>query len=790
MFVLKGAANLFILNTGVDKQEVDFNILYICMYKRCIDRNIVPTFYHEFLNTNSTESFQLFHEYQLSLKKISHEQSHLYFCFFDKKGKTEFLDNRLLKILGIPIEEKNIPKTVTDLFFDDISSEELIKINIGKVKSIPTKSGIEVHFKSKKRNELGLTLLTLTIQGLENNNELSKGFIIDELPQILFSRNIKSNSFTFYNEKFQEITGYQDIETTLQPIHLRQFVHPNDQHKFLKSLRRHHKLTLNTWAEIEFRLKDKNGNWKWMLYKEKAINKNLSGETELLLGVIADISESKAQRNILEEKNNLLQILLDTGSNYISILDKNYRIIMTNKSIRDTFGLVTGKTPFKGEVFLNYIPKYLHNDFKKHFAQALNGELVEIEREIKLAKEHEWWVNIKYQPAYNSDGDIFGVSINSHDITERVLANKVLEQKEQLIQSINQNISEGLYRSKREQGVLYANKAFAQLFGYNLSELDENFDLTNFYVNPNKRSLLKKKIIENGIVENEEILFKRKDGSTFWGLISSRFFIDESENIFFDGAVRDVTQQKLIHEQLESAKKRAEEMNRLKTNFLANMSHEIRTPINGIIGITQVMELEEDLDTIKSYLDLLRESGERLLNTITSILDLARLESEESDFKLNAMSVNRATEETKDFFEVLARKKKINLFFLLDAEDDIVLANEVILIQILNNLIGNAIKFTSKGFVKITTTNTYIEDKKHILLSVIDSGTGISKEFLPKVFMPFQQESMGMNRNFEGSGLGLSICKKYAEQLGGDLIVSSKLNEGSTFTLKLPLYED
>ena len=236
---------------------------------------------------------------------------------------------------------------------------------------------------------------------------------------------------------------------------------------------------------------------------------------------------------------------------------------------------------------------------------------------------------------------------------------------------------------------------------------------------------------------------------------------------------------------LQKAKDLAEEMNRLKTNFLSNMSHEIRTPINGILGISQVIEMETDNEEIRHYVQLQQQSGRRLLNTITSILELSRIEAERRQLTLNVIDVNKLVRDCMNSLESMAKNKGLQFTFYPYHELLQCLSDETMLYQVVNNVVGKAIKFNNKGKVQVFTER--IKTKIHIRVS--DTGIGISEEFLPRIFNSFEQESSGRSRHFEGSGLGLSISRKYIELLGGEILVQSVKDQGSQFEIVLPSYK-
>jgi signal transduction histidine kinase len=238
--------------------------------------------------------------------------------------------------------------------------------------------------------------------------------------------------------------------------------------------------------------------------------------------------------------------------------------------------------------------------------------------------------------------------------------------------------------------------------------------------------------------------------------------------------------------ELRRAKEMAEEMNRLKSNFLSNMSHEIRTPINGILGISQVIELETKDPAIQEYVQLQKKSGRRLLDTINSILSLSRIEAQKDQLLLSVVDMNKVVYESAASLEELARYKGLKFKVNQHTEKLLCLSDETMLYQVVHNIVGNAIKFTDEGEVAVTVS--VCTESNRVNIKVSDTGIGISKEFLPKVFNPFEQESMGHSRFYEGSGLGLSISKKYIELLGGEINVESEKNKGSTFEILLPRY--
>ena len=243
-------------------------------------------------------------------------------------------------------------------------------------------------------------------------------------------------------------------------------------------------------------------------------------------------------------------------------------------------------------------------------------------------------------------------------------------------------------------------------------------------------------------------------------------------------------QYQAMSQELLKAKEKAEEMNRLKDSFLANMSHEIRTPINGILGITQIIEEETTDNATKEYTALLKKSGTRLLHTITSILEMAKLEAEKPVIQLSPVPLDPVLQEILINMQAQAKGQGNKLVYEPQQPGLMCLGDELLVRQILHHIIENANKFTEKGTITIAA-ETFQEDPKYLTIKVKDTGIGISEAFITQLFQPFVQESSGQSRQFEGIGLGLFIAKKYAEMLGGNILVKSKKGEGSSFEVLL-----
>ncbi len=237
--------------------------------------------------------------------------------------------------------------------------------------------------------------------------------------------------------------------------------------------------------------------------------------------------------------------------------------------------------------------------------------------------------------------------------------------------------------------------------------------------------------------------------------------------------------------ELEMQKIQLDDASRLKTTFLSSMSHELRTPLNSVIALSGVLSRKLVNQIPKeeySYLEIIERNGENLLKLINNILDISRIEAGYEEVDINRFNANHAIDEVIAMIQPHAQQQNIKL--LHESEDTIIISSDVDMFRhIMQNLISNAVKFTEKGQVTVSSR----QNENNIIVKVIDTGIGISKEHLPYIFDEFRQADGSTSRRYGGAGLGLAIAKKYSYLLGGTISVKSTLSIGSEFTLTLPL---
>ena len=323
--------------------------------------------------------------------------------------------------------------------------------------------------------------------------------------------------------------------------------------------------------------------------------------------------------------------------------------------------------------------------------------------------------------------------------------------------------------------------------------IGEEFYIPNIYELPEDgpeslRGILEpqgiKSLITLPIIEKENVL-------GFVGFDSVLEFHQYSEKerkllFVFAQILANLKKRSLLEANLILEKEKANAANRAKSEFLANISHEIRTPMNHILGFSEVMLNTTNDNKQKNYLSTILKSGKTLLSLINDILDLSKIEAGKMEISSEPIDMRVIFNEIKQLFEQKVKEK--NIEFLLEIDDSLpntILIDEIRLRQIILNLVGNAIKFTHNGFVKIQVIidNISLIDID-FTISVIDTGIGISLKDFNRIFDSFSQQYGQDSRKYGGTGLGLSITKRLCELMGGEIKLESKINEGSTFSVK------
>jgi PAS domain S-box-containing protein len=377
--------------------------------------------------------------------------------------------------------------------------------------------------------------------------------------------------------------------------------------------------------------------------------------------------------------------------------------------------------------------------------------------------------------------------VNAH---KRLLESKqLLERNEQFLQSINHNIDIAICRtSVLNNRFIYVNNAQVSMFGYATPEEMLNMNPDEVYANPGESRRIQDEINEHGRVKDREVLYKRKDGSTFWGLLTSAKTIDVNGMLIYDGALRDITNIKKLRDELLQAKEAAEKSSLAKSQFLSSISHEIRTPMNAVIGASNLLLMDNPKPEQVENILLLQSAGTSLMRLINNVLDFSKIELGKIELENVPVDLLQLIKEVLSTHKIEASKKGIRLAINTTLSHDHYLIDSLRLTQVLNNLLSNALKFTENGEVILTIEKRQNQNDSDILyFEVRDTGIGIASERQEKIFESFSQEEAETTRKFGGTGLGLAITKDILKLMNAAIHVSSEKGKGSAFSFTLAL---
>lgn len=499
--------------------------------------------------------------------------------------------------------------------------------------------------------------------------------------------------------------------------------------------------------------------------------------------VFSDVTSKYLTQQELKKERNLLRHVIDALPFSLYVKDIDGRKLLVNsteiKYLGRPLSEVIGKTDF--DLYPEEYAKS-YNAYDQLVIKNAESIIDKIEA-IPFKNGEKRWISTTKLPWYDEKGNITGLIGFGIDVSDRL---KDQEKIRTLSESIEQSPN-AIIITNSDGFIEYVNPRFAEMTGYQANEVLGRYPRI---LKPRGHNREQLEEIWKAVLAKQkwkgEYLSKKFSGEEYWeSIIISPITDSKAKVVNLLLIIEDISDRKKMILELTQAKRRAEESDKLKTAFLANMSHEIRTPMNGILGFAELLR-ETDLknDTKIQYLEVIEQSGYRMLNIINDIIDISKIEAGEISIQKTLFSVNKLMQYQQQFFESEARRKGLEFTMQLGLPDgdDLLFTDENRLGQVMVNLIKNALKFTKSGKIEFG----YSIENDLYRFFVNDTGMGVDAAMQQHIFERFRQADMLATRKFEGAGLGLSISKALVEMMGGQIGVNSEKGKGAEFYFTIP----
>ncbi|MCI1186687.1 PAS domain S-box protein [Hymenobacter sp. DH14] len=634
--------------------------------------------------------------------------------------------------------------------------------------------------------------------------------LADQVPLILFTYDLQQQRLKHCNRHCQTVLGYSSAEMLAFGSRLAtELMHPDSR----AQLQRHDvlaRLASHQQVSWDCRFRHRDGSWRWLRIRLRVGAVDADGTPTELMGSAEDVTRHRAAIAELRHNRHLLRRIVDLVPNLLTIYDLGQRrTTYANRHVEQLLGYTSDELMAfpDGELLPTVLLPHSHQLMDEHMAEMAklaNGETRTLEYSLRHRDGSVRWLRTTHIPFMrDAQGRVLNLLGVSEDITERRAVDEQHEQatthlaeQHRLFRQVIDALPHPVYLKDHTGRYLLANEAMATVFGMTPDELGRMTPPPQL-VAPDDWARYQQQdeqVLRTGqdLTLEESVLLP--DGSTLWFSSVKRLFLGADGQGQVLGVDSNITELKRTQQALEAAIAAAQVDAQAKEDFLANMSHEIRTPLHGILGLTGVLAKTTLSRSQHDYLRLLGESAEHLLTVLNDVLTTARLGAGKLQPESTAFSPDELLRGCAALLRPRAREKTLRLRVDKPTALPLVLGDPHRLRQVLLNLVSNAIKFTETGQVRLScrlvagpASAAEAAGTVWLRFVVSDTGVGIAPEALDKIFEPFAQAAASTDREYGGSGLGLSISEGLVQLMGGTLRVCSEPGAGSTFSFTLPL---
>jgi len=576
------------------------------------------------------------------------------------------------------------------------------------------------------------------------------------------------------NEAFVKILKYKSKEEVLNKNTADFYWEPSDRIDFLKELKEKRQIT-----NLELVLKASDGSKVYIVENVIGIFDE-KGELKEISGYMFDITERKNA----EDRIFLLSRAVENSPASVMITDEHGNIEYVNNKFLDLTG-------YSLEEIKGQNPRILKSgkmnklEYKILWETITSGKEWRGEFHNKKKNGDLYWESAIIVPIRN--GKTYFLAVKE-DITARKRTEELLKLNEEKYRKIFENVQDVFYQTDSNGYIIEISPSISKFTGYKREEM-LNTHISRLYFEPENRNEFLRHLKVTGEVEDFETQIKTKFNKLIYASINAHFRYNDSKQIIgTEGSIRNINERKTAELELIKEKEKAEQSDKLKTEFLAQMSHEIRTPLNAMLNYSYYIMEEINEKTkldVSEFFEGMNRAGKRIIKTIESILSMSSIQV--GSFENTPAEIDLCKDVLEHIyidFHPLAKEKGLILSAEKRTDNTSVFVDGFVSTKIFENLLDNAIKFTKAGYVKIIVSRN---ESGNLIVEVSDSGIGISEEYLRKLFTPFSQEDQSYSRQYDGTGLGLALVKKYCDMNNILIDIQSKKGIGTQAVLTFQL---
>ncbi len=602
----------------------------------------------------------------------------------------------------------------------------------------------------------------------------------------------------FLSPSFYEALGYSKDEFNPTIETLKTFIHPDDLLK-LEELKEAMFVKNQKMFETIYRFRAKDGSYRWIKNRVKAVDWDEKGNVLRLIGCHTDISIEKEKTLALEFQEKTYRSLFENSPIGMYCTTPDGKILRVNKALVNLLGFDSEDEVRKLNLEDASSSRFGRGQIREEFKKLIekNGVIKNYRTAWKNKNDEILEIRESASTVRDDAGNILFYQGIVEDVTAQEKALDELKRSEERLKLTFENSTDAILWLDDEKGIFINCNLAAENFFEKKKEEIIGSNIFSLFGKDNESQYIEKFKETSNIPPQieDEVEFLTPSGKKKYA-ITTRVKFSNALNVLWQIVFHDITDAKTYQAELEKAKSLAENANKAKSDFLANLSHEIRTPVASIVGFIDLLIEPETTDTEKKqYLDIILRNAQYLQALVSDTLDISKIEAGQHIVKKEKFDFLRELSNISLLLRSKAEKENVELHFIVESLlPEHIYSDSLQFKQVVMNLVGNAIKYSPNGKVNVrirTKKSDDFDPEAKLYIVVEDNGIGLSETDKKNIFKPFFQASTPLHRKRSGTGLGLSLAKHFARALGGDVrLISSQIGKGSTFEISFSIGDE